>query len=1041
MFGLDFLPDWLKPPTFPDNEEKSRRADLLHLVLIAGIAVVCLRIVVSIITQDIGFTLVYGLALLLFSCLLVLSLRGYVRITSTILVAISWLLVSVLIHLYGIASSVFDTYIIVIIMSGLLLGTKEMIPTLLASILGGFFFLHYHQINPPMFGDSVNNMSRFTATTLRFFSTFLIIFIYQRGFRQTLDRLIVNKKELTERNQELAHIQENLAAEITQRTQNLEEARHTAEQAQAAMAEQVWQSDGQAELAATMSGEQDLQALSQIIIAQLCQYIDAPVGVLYLATPQQTLNLFATYAYTHRQHDYTQFSWGQGIVGQAAFEKQPIILRQVSPDYMVVQSGLTKVTPQEILALPLIYKNQVTAVIEIATLSPFTTNQLTFLNNAAANIALNIHTSQTRARVDELLAESRQKTHDLQAQETELRAINETLSQQTDTLRRSETQLRQQQAELEATNRELEERSLALRKNQELLDAQNKTLLTTQKQLEERAQELTRANQYKSEFLANMSHELRTPLNSLLILARMLASNESGNLTADQIKSAEIIYNGGQDLLHLINEILDLSKIEAGRMQFHIEATNLADITATLHNQFNHIADQKELAFTINQEPNLPPQIQTDGQRVSQILKNLLGNAFKFTEEGSVTLNISRPTTIPLPNLPLIPANTIAFAVSDTGIGMTPDQQALVFEGFQQADGSTSRKYGGTGLGLTISRELATRLGGGIHLASQPNHGSTFTLYLPLISPTDDTPTDNLTTNPSTTPNTPPLLHQVPSPATTSPSLPLKKLLLIEDDIGLRQSLKILLSHEGLDITVVGTGRAALSALPKQAYDCLIMDLNLPDMSGFHLLPKLNDITSLSTNNLIIYTGRILTPEENQTLRHYTKTIIIKGGKSPERLLNETRLALNRTVGLELPAPPNEHIDDTHLFGKKVLVVDDDMRNAFALSKLLGDKEMKVTLARSGQQALDILDENEIQFDLIIMDIMMPEMDGYETMKRIRQQPRFQKLPILAVTAKAMKGDAAKCIDAGANDYLPKPVDIDKLFSLLRVWLYPHQIT
>jgi CheY-like chemotaxis protein/nitrogen-specific signal transduction histidine kinase len=696
-----------------------------------------------------------------------------------------------------------------------------------------------------------------------------------------------------------------------------------------------------------------------------------------------------------------------------------------------------------------------------------------------------------------------------------------------------------------------------------------------QQELERRAEELALASKYKSEFLANMSHELRTPLNSLLILARMLRDNEDGNLTEEQVESAEIIYGSGNDLLNLINDILDLSKVEAGKMVFTIEAMPLTDLVTAVRTQFAHVAEAKGLDLKITLADDLPTSIETDQQRLNQIVKNLLSNAFKFTSEGSVGLDVYRPSAdTDLSQSGLDPSQTVAIRVTDTGIGMTPEQQRIVFEAFQQADGSTSRQYGGSGLGLAISRELAAKLGGQINLESEAGKGSTFTLYLPIGELTGDSAGETKTeatervslvqperverkAQDSAQPARSPLLpddradleandqvllvveddakfakivydyaHEKafkclvagdggeglelvrtyrPEAVILDLNLPdisgwevletlkrnpdtrhipvhimsvdeevldayrkgamgyltkptdrdslaesfqnieqflsreIKTLLLVEDDAKSRRSIKKLLGGSDVEIVEADHGQAALDLLKAQRFDCMIVDLNLPDMTGFEVLSEMNGDGASAKCPVIVYTGRDLTPEENHELMKYADSVIVKGVKSPERLLDETALFLHRVVA-DMPKAKQQTIKqlydgDAQLEGKKILIVDDDIRNSFALSKLLSDRGIDARVAQSGQKALDMLVEHP-DMDLILMDIMMPVMDGYETMRRIRDQQRFKTLPILALTAKAMKGDREKCLEAGASDYLSKPVDVDRLFSMLRVWLY-----
>jgi CheY-like chemotaxis protein len=976
-----------------------------------------------------------------------------------------------------------------------------------------------------------------------------------------------------------------LFKQMTQSKEEAESARETAEAANQTLAAQVWQTSGQAQLSDRMRGEQDIPTLAGNVIQQICQYLNAQVGTLYMRE-DHVLRLAGGYAYSRLKQRPEQFHLGESLIGQAALEKKTLVI-DLPADQLTVSSSLADVLPRQILVAPFAYNGQVIGVVELGTLAEFGTVQIEFLEQALESVAIAFTTAQARQRVNELLEETQRQAEVLQAQEEELRAANEELGTQTESLRASEAKLKTKQTELEEVNAELEEKAEALQKNSAMLheqrtalDQQNQELKAAQQALEQKAEELALANKYKSEFLANMSHELRTPLNSLLILAGMLAKNEARNLTPDQVESIQIIHNGGTDLLNLINEILDLSKVEAGKMEFHFEPMPLERLLTTMRAQFTPVAEGKGLAFETSLAKDLPEMIETDQQRVEQIIKNLLSNAFKFTAQGYVRLSISRPEPgIDLSKCSLDPARVMAFSVTDTGIGMTPEQQKIVFEAFQQADGSTSRQYGGTGLGLTISRELATKLGGQMSLVSQKGQGSTFTLYLPLEKADSHAqqhqPAVSVSSNGShkVRTKTAPLSPQ-PTPVAVSPlpptaaSLPddraiwqagdrllliieddpkfarvaydyarqknfkclvagdgetglqlvqtypvdaiildlalpgmsgwevldalkhnsntrhipvhiisaadedldaykrgamgfltkpvspatleesfqrieqfitrqIKSLLLVEDDDNLRLSVRKLLEGNDVHISEASLGQAALEQLAGQHFDCMILDLSLPDMSGFELLNRLDGDESLSKCPVIVYTGRALSEEENQELLKYADSVIVKGVKSPERLLDETALFLHRVIA-NMSEDKQQTIKQLHnhegvLAGKQILIVDDDARNAFALSKLLAGKKLNVYIAPSGPKALELL--SKMPIDLVLMDIMMPGMDGYETIQQVRAQERFRHLPILALTAKAMQGDREKCLAAGANDYLSKPVDPDRLFSMLRVWL------
>jgi CheY-like chemotaxis protein/signal transduction histidine kinase len=952
-----------------------------------------------------------------------------------------------------------------------------------------------------------------------------------------------------------------LEQRVHDRTSALESARAEADQAHTALRAQLDETNAVARISESMRGEQDLVTLSQTVLRELCNSLGAAMGAMFVREGD-VLRLVASYAYTRRKNISNGFYLGEGLVGQAALEKQTILIANAPADYVSVASGMVEFAPRVIMAVPFIRDENVIGVIELASLKEFTDSQMTLLNKALENIAIAFSTAQARAQINTLLEQTQLQAQELRVHEEELKSINEELQVQAENLRASQDRLRKQQKDLESANAELEERANTLQQQRAVLDQQNRDLTEAQAELHRKAEELTLANKYKSEFLANMSHELRTPLNSLLILARMFADNDEGNLTNDQVESAKIIFNSGTDLLNLINEILDLSKVEAGRMTFHFAPMELRNLANNMRVIFGHVAEEKNLNFDVSLADGLPASIESDQQRVEQIVKNFLSNAFKFTSEGAVKLSIE-----PVGDM-------VAIRVSDSGIGMTPEQQTRVFEAFQQADGSTSRKYGGTGLGLTISRELALRLGGRIELQSELEKGSTFTLCLPAkhvgavieVEPKagdakpafeEDSarykklPTSQATSSAKSfieddraqiksgdkvlliieddanfakvvmdyghrkdfkclaagdgesgltlakthTPDAILLdlklpgmsgwdvldalkhdsaLRHIPVHILSASEQTMdaykrgalgflakpvsqeglegvfekigeflarniRTLLIVEDDSGLRYSVRQLLGGSDVKINEAESGNSAMELLRSQQFDCMILDLSLPDMTGFELLSRIHQDETINKCPVIVYTGQELSEQENEQLLKYANSVIIKGVKSPERLLDETALFLHRVVA-EMPEEKQDTIRRLHdrnavFKGKHILVVDDDMRNAFALSRLLSDKGLKVSLARSGAKAIEMLEEaNDI--DLVLMDIMMPEMDGYETMRRIRAQVKFKNLPMLALTAKAMKGDFEKCIEAGANDYLSKPVDVEKIFSMLRVWLY-----
>jgi len=929
-------------------------------------------------------------------------------------------------------------------------------------------------------------------------------------------------------------------------------------------AAQDWLKTGIVRMNDVMRGELDLATISTKVITEISTYLDAKIGAFYLyenTTSEPTLTLLSSYAYQKRKNLSNKFKIGEGLVGQAALEKTVILIKNVPDDYIRITSGLGERIPRFICVIPFLFEGKVKGVIEIGTLNEFTELHLEYLDQAMATLAINIETAKNRTELTKALQQSQLLTEELQTQQEELKTANEELEEQTQLLQQSEEKLKAQQEELEVTNEELEEKN-------ESLQIQKKDIENARKDIEVKAEELAIASKYKSEFLANMSHELRTPLNSLLILSKMLADNKEGNMDKSQLESAEVIYKSGNDLLSLINEILDLSKIEAGRMDVHIDQVQIKKLAETISNNFKHMLEEKGLAFKINIDSKAPEYILNDDQRLLQIINNLMSNAIKFTKKGGVAIHFYVPEKdVNLSRSGLSPENSLAIAIQDSGIGISPEKQKIVFEAFQQAEGGTSREYGGTGLGLSISRELANLLGGEIQLESEKGKGSIFTLYLPVKLETPKkliTPASNITresvadlrtgkTSQHATPEKIPddretlnkeeksiliieddpnfaklvldQCHQksfngivaltgeeglelaekhLPAAVLLDLRLPgidgwsvldtlksnpntrhipvhimsvedatieafkkgaigyltkpvkkeeldeafqkleemssnrMKDLLVVEDDKNLRDSIIKLIGNGDVHCTAAATGAEAIKELKSNKYDCIILDLGLSDMTGFELLKTLEKM-KVVIPPVIVYTGKELTKEEEFELRNYAESIIIKGVKSQERLLDEASLFLHRMVE-KMPAKKRKMIADLHntdlIFqGKKILIVDDDMRNVFALSKLLGEKGFSLLKAEDGLKALEIL-KSEPDVNLVLMDIMMPEMDGYETIKRIRAQENFYKLPIIALTAKAMKQDYENCIAAGASDYLPKPVDVNRLFSMLRVWLY-----
>ncbi|WP_375491696.1 response regulator [uncultured Nostoc sp.] len=943
--------------------------------------------------------------------------------------------------------------------------------------------------------------------------------------------------------------------------------------------EQNWLKSNLAEFTQMLQGQRNLESVARMILSNLAPLIGASQGVFYAMDSvdnQPVLKLLSGYAYKERKNLANQFRLGEGLVGQCALEKQRILLTEVPHDYIRINSGLGEAPPINIIVLPILFEAEVNAVIELASFGPFNQLHLTFLEQLSEILGVFLNNIASQVQTQQLLEESVALTEELQTQQEELQQSNQRLEEQAHELEESQFLVKQSNEELQQLNEELEEKAELLEAQNQEVARKNQEVEGARQSLEEKAEQLALSSKYKSEFLANMSHELRTPLNSLLILARLLADNSLNNLTEKQVEYSRTIYSAGNDLLELINDILDLAKIESGTMSLDIEQIALADLETSLEQTFRQVAHNKELSFTIELDEKLPSTIYNDSKRLQQVLKNLLANAFKFTEQGSVKLQIAQ-----------VDNSMIAFAVSDTGIGIPAEKQKIIFEAFQQADGTTSRKYGGTGLGLSISRELAQLLGGRIEIVSEPGQGSTFTLFLPrqqeknsqntlttpppepttsirtastikevpmvekrptlidtsssakvltilpseipddreiiqpgdrtlLIIEDDDkfarilldmarqqgfktivalhskqglalaeqfkpnaimldihmpemdgwTVLDRLKHKPDTRhipvhilsvderqqrglnlgaitylqkPVSPEALTQVLTEIKGFIERQVKSLLIVEDDAVQAQSIIELIGNGDVQSTAVSTGAEALSILRSHHFDCMVLDLGLPDMSGFALIEQIKLEPRLLKLPIIVYTGKELSRQEETQLRGLAETIIIKNVRSPERLLDETALFLHR-VQANLPPPKRQILEQLHqndpvLANRKILIVDDDLRNIFALTSFLESYQMQVLFAENGRDGIEKLQTNP-DINIVLMDIMMPEMDGYETTRAIRQQQQFRSLPIIALTAKAMPGDKEKCIEAGASDYITKPVDTEQLLSLLRVWLY-----
>jgi len=913
--------------------------------------------------------------------------------------------------------------------------------------------------------------------------------------------------------------------------------------------EQDWLKTNLARFTGMLQGQRDLGAVGRMLLSELAPLVSAQQGVIYQMGGSEptadagTLVLLSTFADTPEGY-VSEVRIGEGLVGQCASEKKRILITEMPKKTAPIRSGLFKAPPKNVIVLPVLFEDRVKAVIELASLGAFTASQLAFLEQLTSSIGIVLNSIEATMQTEGLLKQSQQLAAELQTQQKELQQTNE--------------QLAQKAQELAEQNYEVE------RKNQEIEQAR--------RALEEKARELALTSKYKSEFLANMSHELRTPLNSILVLGQQLAENPDGSLTPKQVEFARTIHGAGTDLLNLISDILDLSKIESGTVSVEAEEVFFSAVLDAIARPFRHEAENRRLAFDVRSDPKLGRSLVTDSKRLQQVLKNLLSNAFKFTEHGSVQLTVSQAKSGWSSDHPVLngAGSVIAFEVSDTGIGIAPEKQRIIFEAFQQADAGTSRKFGGTGLGLAISRELANLLGGEIQLKSAPGHGSTFTLYLPqtyvgpaappvsksaektgtasgtatflttvtvakqearIVDDRDDLQDgDNVLLIVEDDPHYASVLlelshdkrfkvlvastgaeglalareyhptaisldvflpdmlgwtvlnHLKQDPATrhipvqmltldedrrhglsrgafafvTKPSTTeeidaalgrirdyaqrqRKRLLVVEDNPAEQLSIRELLGHEDIDIDVASSGHAAMQALSDGNYDCIVLDLRLPDISGFEVLAQLRDDAELKDIPVVVFTGRELNPEEDAQLHTLARSVVVKDVESPERLLDETALFLHRII-TKLPQEKQKMLDRLHrsddaLAGRKVLVVDDDVRNIFAVSSVLERRGMTVLSAGTGKEAIETI-ESTPDLAIVLMDIMMPEMDGYETMQVIRQNPALRRLPIIALTAKAMKGDRERCLEAGASEYLAKPVNTEQLLSALRIWLH-----
>ncbi len=902
-----------------------------------------------------------------------------------------------------------------------------------------------------------------------------------------------------------------------------------------------WLKTGQKELYIRMRGEHNIESLSRNIIDCLTEYLDAKIGILYMSDKNSNLKQIGSSACLQQENISQEFKLGEGLVGQVAMKKKHIQMINCSDDSINTFNELNDPIPKNILIFPLMLNKEVKGVVELRSCHEFPDIQIAFLEQVAEGITVALNSVISKKKTKDLLVHTRQQTKELQAREEALRQSNEELEKQ-----------------------------------KEDVEGKNKDLNDIRWVIEEKARDLELSSKYKSEFLANMSHELRTPLNSILLLSRLLADNKDGNLTEDTVESAQSIYSSGAELLQLINDILDLSKVEAGKMNIHIDEMDFHDFSSAMKRSFQPVTVEKKIYMHVVIDKNLPDNIHVDKQRLEQIVKNLLSNAFKFTHEGGVTLRISRPDHQSYNKTHLFrkgvdSAKVIAFSVTDTGVGIPEEKWKLIFEAFQQADGTTNRKYGGTGLGLSISKELARLLEGEIHIESIHGKGSTFTLYLPeTFKPEhgiDDWKPDTHIPKLSTKNHQPKkssdskdkfeaieddrktisikdrsiliieddpkflkilrdlarehgfkslvagdgkmglqfadyykpsgiildidlpgingwtvmarlkdnhetrhipvhfisasdnkfdairmgAIDYVIKPASTKAinqvfdkfnkviSKPVKDLLVVEDNPEQAEIISSIIGNGDVRIVFVSTAKEAYNQILSGEFDCMVLDITLPDMSGVELLNKIRNNENLFQLPIIVYTGKELTKQDKKIIDEYAETTIIKGVGSHRKLLDETTLFLHR-IEANLPEKQQKILRKIYdkeavLTGKKILVVDDDMRNVFSIKKILEDKGMKILVGKNGKEGLACLNDNH-DIHLVLMDIMMPEMDGYTAIEEIRKQDRFKNLPIIALTAKAMKGDRAKSIEAGASDYLAKPFDIDRMFSMLRVWLY-----
>jgi signal transduction histidine kinase/CHASE3 domain sensor protein/DNA-binding response OmpR family regulator len=795
------------------------------------------------------------------------------------------------------------------------------------------------------------------------------------------------------------------------------------------ISEKEWLQAGDAGLTKSMLGEMDLENLAKNILDYLVSFTNSNVGAFYISRDNNELELLCTYAL---DVDYGKIiRKNEGLPGQVAADKKVIVLNDLKKDQYNINFASGSVTPVSIIGVPIIHENSLKAVVELGKLSEYAKNEITFLSSISYQAGVVIHVTQNRRKLQELLEETQTQSEELQTQHSELENINEALKAKSQRLQVSEEELRVQQEELMQTNTELEERTTMLEEKNQMIEERNE-------EIQRKARELEVSARYKSEFLANMSHELRTPLNSILLLARLMVDNKRQNLDEEQIEYARVIEKSGQGLLSLIDEILDLSKIEAGKMYMEYQKVAVKEITNDISALFNPVAVQKKIGFNVEVSADVPVQIETDKMRLEQILKNLISNAIKFTSQGHVDLLVKKSTA----------DDNIVFTVKDTGIGIPSEKQGLIFDAFQQADGSTRRQYGGTGLGLSISKELAKLLGGTITLNSEPGKGSEFNLTIPVTKKTVITPDENgetqlktklstddrpiLITEDDTSAKMTQVLHRIETVLAKAP----KKVLIVEENRIHARALFYFLGNFNIDTEIKSGVDDSINALLHKDANCVIMDMSTENLQLYDSLEKIKSTPGLESVPIIIFTGKSLSKLEEGRMKQFADSIIIKTAHSYQRILDEVSLFLHLSQG-RINADRQRDLGRLTevLKDKKVMIADDDVRNIFSLSKVLESAGMNVVSAVDGKEALEQLKINT-DIDIVLMDMMMPEMDGYDAMRAIRSMPGLSKLPIIAVTAKAMAEDRQKCISAGASDYITKPVDKDQLMSLLRVWLY-----